>query len=66
VKHIIPETLSCGEGWLMQQKIAHFAKKEDKIIYYFATVWLSAESYMWQRGNQKLKEEIPGYITYAA
>lgn len=27
VKDIIPETLSCGEGWLMAAEIAHFAKE---------------------------------------
>lgn len=27
VKHIIPETLSCGEGWLMAAEIAHYAKE---------------------------------------
>lgn len=26
VKHIIPKTLSCGEGWLMAAEIAHYAK----------------------------------------
>ena len=26
VAHIIPETLSCGEGWLMASEIAHYAK----------------------------------------
>ena len=25
VRHIIPETLSCGEGWLMAAEIAHYA-----------------------------------------
>ena len=30
VKDIIPETLSCGEGWLMAAEIAHFAKEGVK------------------------------------
>lgn len=27
VSHIIPKTLSCGEGWLMAAEIAHYAKR---------------------------------------
>lgn len=30
VAHIIPETLSCGEGWLMAAEIAHYAKEDVK------------------------------------
>lgn len=30
VRDIIPETLSCGEGWLMAAEIAHFAKQGVK------------------------------------
>ena len=30
VAHIIPETLSCGEGWLMASEIAHHAKEGVK------------------------------------
>ncbi len=30
VKNIIPETLSCGEGWLMAAEIAHYAKEGAK------------------------------------
>lgn len=30
VSHIIPETLSCGEGWLMAAEIAHYAHKGVK------------------------------------
>ncbi len=30
VNDIIPETLSCGEGWLMAAEIAHYAKKGVK------------------------------------
>ena len=28
VKHIIPKTLTCGEGWLMAGEIAHLAKEK--------------------------------------
>ena len=30
VKNIIPETLSCGEGWLMAAEIVHYAKEGVK------------------------------------
>lgn len=30
VRDIIPETLSCGEGWLMAAEIAHYAKEGAK------------------------------------
>ncbi|MCD8056092.1 MAG: acyl-CoA dehydratase activase [Clostridiales bacterium] len=30
VRDVIPETLSCGEGWLMAGEIAHFAKEGVK------------------------------------
>ena len=30
VEHIIPKTLSCGEGWLMAAEIAHYAKNGVK------------------------------------
>ena len=59
VKEIIPETLSCGEGWLMAAEIAHYAKdgvKSFVILQPFGCL----PNHICGRGViKKLKESFP-------
>ncbi len=59
VKDIIPETLSCGEGWLMAAEIAHYAKEGVKsfvILQPFGCL----PNHICGRGTiKRLKEEFP-------
>ncbi len=59
VKDIIPETLSCGEGWLMAAEIAHYAKESVKsfvILQPFGCL----PNHVCGRGTiKRLKEEFP-------
>ncbi|MCD8379230.1 MAG: acyl-CoA dehydratase activase [Lachnospiraceae bacterium] len=59
VADIIPETLSCGEGWLMAAEIAHYAKEGVKsfvILQPFGCL----PNHICGRGTiKKLKEEFP-------
>ncbi len=60
VKDIIPETLSCGEGWLMAAEIAHYAERGIKsfvILQPFGCL----PNHICGRGTiKKLKERYPG------
>ncbi len=60
VKDIIPETLSCGEGWLMAAEIDHYAKEGVKsfvILQPFGCL----PNHICGRGTiKKLKERYPG------
>ncbi len=60
VDDIIPETLSCGEGWLMAAEIAHYAKQGVKsfvILQPFGCL----PNHICGRGTIKqLKERYPG------
>ncbi|MCD7752195.1 MAG: acyl-CoA dehydratase activase [Lachnospiraceae bacterium] len=59
VADIIPETLSCGEGWLMAAEIAHYAREGVKsfvILQPFGCL----PNHVCGRGTiKKLKEEFP-------
>ncbi len=59
VADIIPETLSCGEGWLMAAEIAHYAKQGVKsfiILQPFGCL----PNHVCGRGTiKRLKEEYP-------
>ncbi len=60
VKDIIPETLSCGEGWLMAAEIAHYAGQGIKsfvILQPFGCL----PNHICGRGTiKRLKESYPG------
>ncbi len=60
VSDIIPETLSCGEGWLMAAEIAHYAERGVKsfvILQPFGCL----PNHICGRGTiKKLKERYPG------
>ena len=59
VRHIIPKTLSCGEGWLMAAEIAHYAKEGVKshiILQPFGCL----PNHICGRGTiKRLKEDFP-------
>ncbi len=60
VKDIIPETLSCGEGWLMAAEIAHYAEEGVKsfiILQPFGCL----PNHICGRGTiKRLKDRYPG------
>ncbi len=59
VKDIIPETLSCGEGWLMAAEIAHYAK-EDVKSFIILQPFGCLPNHVCGRGTiKRLKEEYP-------
>ena len=59
VSHIIPKTLSCGEGWLMAAEIAHHARdgvRSHIILQPFGCI----PNHVCGRGTiKRLKEEFP-------
>ena len=59
VSHIIPKTLSCGEGWLMAAEIAHYAREGVRshiILQPFGCI----PNHVCGRGTiKRLKEEFP-------
>ena len=60
VSDIIPETLSCGEGWLMAAEIAHYAKQGVK-TFVILQPFGCLPNHICGRGVIKpLKEEFPG------
>ena len=59
VKDIIPETLSCGEGWLMAAKIAHYAKEDVKSFVILQPFGCLPNHVCGRDTIKKLKEEFP-------
>jgi predicted CoA-substrate-specific enzyme activase len=60
VSDIIPETLSCGEGWLMAAEIAHYAKQGVR-TFVILQPFGCLPNHICGRGVIKpLKEEFPG------
>ncbi len=60
VKNIIPETLSCGEGWLMAAEIAHYAEKGVKSFVILQPFGCLPNHICGRGVIKKLKEEYPG------
>lgn len=59
VRDIIPETLSCGEGWLMAAEIAHYAR-EDVRSFIILQPFGCLPNHICGRGViKRLKEEFP-------
>ncbi len=60
VRDIIPETLSCGEGWLMAAEIAHYAE-EDVRCFIILQPFGCLPNHICGRGViKKLKDRYPG------
>lgn len=60
VSHIIPKTLSCGEGWLMAAEIAHYARK-GVTSFVILQPFGCLPNHICGRGvTKRLKEEFPG------
>ncbi len=60
VKDLIPETLSCGEGWLMAAEIDHYAQ-EDVKSFVILQPFGCLPNHICGRGTiKKLKERHPG------
>jgi len=60
VSDIIPETLSCGEGWLMAAEIAHNAKKGVKSFIILQPFGCLPNHVCGRGVIKRLKEEYPG------
>ncbi len=61
VKDIIPETLSCGEGWLMAAEIDHLARDEGVRSFVILQPFGCLPNHICGRGTIKsLKDRYPG------
>ncbi len=59
VSEIIPETLSCGEGWLMAAEIAHYAKEGVKSFVILQPFGCLPNHVCGRGVIKRLKEEYP-------
>ncbi len=60
VGDIIPETLSCGEGWLMAAEIAHYAKEGVKSFIILQPFGCLPNHICGRGVIKRLKEKFPG------
>lgn len=60
IKDIIPETLSCGEGWLMAAEIVHYAQQDVK-AFVILQPFGCLPNHICGRGSiKRIKEDFPG------
>lgn len=60
VAHIIPKTLSCGEGWLMAAEIAHWAKRGVRSFVILQPFGCLPNHICGRGVTKRLKDEYPG------
>ena len=60
VEHIIPKTLTCGEGWLMAGEIAHYARQGVRSFIILQPFGCLPNHVCGRGVTKKLKEEFPG------
>ena len=60
VEHIIPKTLTCGEGWLMAGEIAHYAAQGVRSFIILQPFGCLPNHVCGRGVTKRLKEEFPG------